>query len=118
MFRTFGYAIKLLLNSYYRVYICSWIDVRPSTYTSIVTILIVNRKALHGTFQWPKAVDKLGILDISCPPAPDHLKVWMFKTDDMVHLGLTPTTICASSMCGLYSLPLLSPPVHYHVQTI
>ena len=31
MFRTFGYAIKLLLNSYYRVYICSWIDVRTST---------------------------------------------------------------------------------------
>ena len=30
MFRTFGYAIKLMLNSYYRVYICSWIDVRMS----------------------------------------------------------------------------------------
>ena len=37
MFRTFGYAIKLLLNSYYRVYICFWIDVRPSKETGIIT---------------------------------------------------------------------------------
>ena len=33
MFRTFGYNKLLLLNSYYRVYIYSWIDVRTSTDT-------------------------------------------------------------------------------------
>ena len=38
MFRTFGYAIKLFVNSNYQVYICSWIDVRPSKETGIVTI--------------------------------------------------------------------------------
>ena len=42
------------------------------------------------SWQWPAAVDKLGILDIPCPPLPDHLKVWMFKIDDLVHMKLPP----------------------------
>ena len=42
------------------------------------------------SWQWPVAVNKLGILDILCPPPPDHLKVWMFKIDGLVHLRLTP----------------------------
>ena len=42
------------------------------------------------SWQRPKAVNKLGILDIPCPPVPDHLKVWMFKVDDLVHMRLIP----------------------------
>ena len=48
-------------------------------------------RRMYLSWQWPKAVNKLGILDIPCPPAPDHVKVWMFKIDDLVHLGLTPS---------------------------
>ena len=45
---------------------------------------------MYLSWQWPKAVDKLGILNIPCPPAPDHLRVWMFKVDDLSHLKLMP----------------------------
>ena len=45
---------------------------------------------MYLSWQWPKAVDKLGILNIPCPPAPDHLKVWMFKVDDLSHWNLMP----------------------------
>ena len=45
---------------------------------------------MYLSWQWPKAVNKLGILDIPCPPAPDHLRVWMFKVDDLSHLKLMP----------------------------
>ena len=27
---------------------------------------------------------------IPCPPVPDHLKVWMFKVDDLSHWNLMP----------------------------
>ena len=47
-------------------------------------------RRMYLSWQWLQAVNKLGILDIPCPPAPDHLKVWKFKIDDLVHLGLTP----------------------------
>ena len=40
-------------------------------------------RRMYLSWQWPKAVNKLGILDIPCPPAPDHLRVWMFKVDDL-----------------------------------
>ena len=45
---------------------------------------------MYLSWQWPKAVNKLGILNIPCPPAPDHLKVWMFKVVDLSHLKLMP----------------------------
>ena len=48
-------------------------------------------RRMYLSWQWPKAVDKLGILDIPCSPAPDHLKVWMFKVDDLTHLTLLPS---------------------------
>ena len=35
------------------------------------------------SWQWPAAVNKLGILDIPCPPPLHHLKLWMFKIDDL-----------------------------------
>ena len=38
---------------------------------------------MYLSWQWPKAVNKLGILDVPFPPAPDHLRVWMFKVDDL-----------------------------------
>ena len=41
------------------------------------------------SWQWPVAVAKLGILNIPCPPPPDHLKMWMFKIDDLVHMRLS-----------------------------
>ena len=43
------------------------------------------------SWQWLAAVNKLGILDIPCPAPPDHLKVWMFKIDNLVNLRLTPS---------------------------
>ena len=45
---------------------------------------------MYLSWQWPKAVYKLGILNIPCPPAPDHLRVWIFKVDDLSHLKLMP----------------------------
>ena len=47
-------------------------------------------RRMYLSWQWPKAVNKLGILDIPCPPAPDHLRVWMFKVDNLVHMRLPP----------------------------
>ena len=47
-------------------------------------------RQMYLSWQWPKAVNKLGILDIPCSPAPDHLRIWMFKVDDLSHLKLTP----------------------------
>ena len=47
-------------------------------------------RRMYLSWQWPKAVNKLGILDIPCPPAPDHLRVWMFKVDDLAHMRLSP----------------------------
>ena len=48
-------------------------------------------RRMYLSWQWPKAVNKLGILNIPCPPAPDHLRVWMFKVDDLMHLRLSPS---------------------------
>ena len=48
-------------------------------------------RRIYLSWQWPKVVNKLGILDIPCPLAPDHLRVWMFKVDDLVHLRLLPS---------------------------
>ena len=47
-------------------------------------------RRIYLTWQWLKAVNKLGILNIPCPPAPDHLRVWMFKVDDLAHMRLLP----------------------------
>ena len=47
-------------------------------------------RRMYLSWQWPKAVNKLGILDIPCLPAPDHLRVYMFKVDDLMHLRLSP----------------------------
>ena len=47
-------------------------------------------RRMYLSWQWPKAVNKLGILDIPCPLAPDHLRVWMFKVDDLMHMRLLP----------------------------
>ena len=47
-------------------------------------------ECINLSWQWPKTV-KLGILNIPCPPAPDHLRVWMFKVDDLAHLRLFPS---------------------------
>ena len=48
-------------------------------------------RRMYLSWQLPKVVNKLEILDIPCPPAPDHLRVWMFKVDDLVHLRLLPS---------------------------
>ena len=47
-------------------------------------------RRMYLSWQWLKAVNKLGILNIPCPPAPDHLRVWMFKVDDLAHMRLLP----------------------------
>ena len=47
-------------------------------------------RRMYLFWQWPKAVNKLGILNIPCPPAPDHLRVWKFKVDDLMHMRLPP----------------------------
>ena len=75
-----------------------WNDGNLRTYPKWVTELqsicpIDYRELARGMYlswQWPKAVDKFGILNIPCPPAPDHLTVWMFKVDDLSHLKLMP----------------------------
>ena len=75
-----------------------WNDGNLRTYpkwaTELQSICPINYRELarqmYLSWQWPKAVDKLGILNIPCPPAPDHLRVWMFKVDDLSHLKLMP----------------------------
>ena len=75
-----------------------WNDSNLRTYpkwaTELQSICPINYRELarwmYLSWQWPKAVNKLGILNIPCPPAPDHLRVWMFKVDDLSHLKLTP----------------------------
>ena len=47
-------------------------------------------RRMYLSWQWLKAVNKLEILDIPCPPAPDHLRVWMFKADDLARMRLSP----------------------------
>ena len=59
-------------------------SVCPCNYRELV-------RRMYLSWQWPKAVNKLGILNIPCPPAPDHLRVWMFKVDDLAHLRLLPS---------------------------
>ena len=75
-----------------------WNDGNHRTYpkwaTELQSICPINYRELarwmYLSWQWPKAVNKLGFLDIPCPPAPDHLRVWMFKVDDLSHLKLMP----------------------------
>ena len=66
----------------------------PKWVTELQSVCPCNYKELarrmYLLWQWPKAINKLGILDIPCPPALDHLKVWMFKVDDLVHMKLSP----------------------------
>ena len=60
---------------------------------------------MYLSWQWPKAVNKLGILNIPCPPAPDHLRVWIFKADDLSHLRLMPNHyLCAQYARALQSV--------------
>ena len=59
-------------------------------------------RQMYLSWQWPKAVNKLGILNIPCPPAPDHLRIWMFKVDDLSHLKLMPNHY----LCVQYTRPL------------
>ena len=47
-------------------------------------------RRMYLSWQWPKAVNKLGILNIPCPLAPDHLRLWMFKVDDLMYMRLPP----------------------------